>query len=60
MVSVINGYTYYDDDLYMVTLTDDGGELLRHVKVKPVFKDEKETRVPLSAVVNVKWWSPKR
>lgn len=60
MVSVINGYTYYDDDLYMVTLTDDGGELLRQVKIKPVFEDEKKTQVPLSTVVNVKWWSPKR
>jgi len=30
------------------------------VKVKPVFKKEKEYRVPMTAVVNVSWWSPKR
>ena len=60
MISVINGYTYYDDDLYMVTLDEWISTILRMVKVKPVFKKEKEYRVPMTAVVNVSWWSPKR
>lgn len=60
MVSVINGYTYEDDTLYMVTLSSDAGQLLRKVEIKPVLKDEREKRVPMSAVVNVKWYSPKR
>lgn len=60
MISVINGYTYYDDELYMVTTTQDAGKILRLVKINPVMKREKEDKVPMSAVVNVKWWNPKR
>ena len=60
MVSVINGYTYEDDILYMVTLSSDAGQILRKVEIKPVLKDEEEKRVPMSAVVNIKWYSPKR
>ena len=60
MVSVINGYSYFDDVLYMVTLSEDGSQMLRCVEVKPVFKKEKLEYVPMSAVVNTKWYSPKR
>ena len=60
MISVINGYTYYDDELYMVTTTQDAGKILRLVKINPVLKREKEDKVPMSAVVNIKWWNPKR
>ena len=60
MVSVINGYSYFDEVLYMVTLSEDGSQMLRCVEVKPVFKKEKLEYVPMSAVVNTKWYSPKR
>ena len=60
MVSVINGYSYFDDVLYMVTLSEDGSQMLRCVEVKPVFKKEKLEYVPMTAVVNTKWYSPKR
>ena len=60
MVSVINGYSYFDETLYMVTLSEDGSQMLRCVEVKPVFKKEKLEYVPMSAVVNTKWYSPKR
>lgn len=60
MVSVINGYSYFDDVLYMVTLSEDGSQMLRCVEVKPVFKKEKQEYVPMTAVVNTKWYSPKR
>lgn len=30
------------------------------MKVKPVFAIEKKQRVPMTSVVNVSWWSPKR
>ena len=60
MVSVINWYSYFDDVLYMVTLSEDGSQMLRCVEVKPVFKKEKLEYVPMSAVVNTKWYSPKR
>ena len=60
MVSVINGYSYYENDLYMVTLDEWLSSILRCVKVKPIFKKEKEWRVPMTAVVNASWWCPKR
>ena len=44
----------------MVTTTQDAGKILRLVKINPVLKREKEDRVPMSAVVNIKWWNPKR
>lgn len=60
MVSVINGYTYDDDKLYMVTLSSDAGQILRKVEIQPVLADEKKKAVPMTAVVNIKWYSPKR
>ena len=60
LVSVINGYSYYENDLYMVTLDEWLSSILRCVKVKPVFKKEKEWRIPMTAVVNCSWWCPKR
>lgn len=60
MVSVINGYSYFDDTLYMVTLNQDASKLLRTVEIKPVFKQEKLECVPMTAVVNVKWHAAKR
>ena len=60
MVSVINGYSYYWDTLYMVTLDAGESKLARCVEVKPIFKDEKKKCVPITSCVNVKWRSPKR
>ena len=60
MVSVINGYSYFDDTLYMVTLNQDASKLLRTVEIKPVFKQEKLDCVPMTSVVNVKWHAAKR
>lgn len=60
MVSVINGYSYFEDTLYMVTLNQDASKLLRTVEIKPVFKQEKLECVPMTSVVNVKWHAAKR
>ena len=60
MVSVINWYSYYEWKLYMVTLDAGASQLARCVEVKPVFKQEKEEMIPMSACVNIKWKSPKR
>lgn len=59
-VDVYDGYTYYNWDLYLVTVDASKTILLRQEKVEPLTKDEEENGVPMERVINKKWLSPKR
>lgn len=59
-VSIYDGYTYFEWDLYVVTLSNNR-ELLRAEKVDPVRAEEKKSWfVDMRACVQMEWFSPQR
>ena len=59
-LDVFDWFTYYEWDLYMVTVDASCQIVLREEIVEPISKKEEEQGVPMSRVLNKKWLSPKR
>lgn len=61
IVHIYDGLSYWNDELYIVTVNAGCTEFLRKEKVSPVTETEKKTkRVEIDTVLNCKWFSPKR
>lgn len=60
-VSVYDGFTYIDWELYQVTILSGTKEVIRANKIEPVRLEEKETGfIDIKTQVEVEWYSPKR
>lgn len=60
-ISIYDWYSYYNGDLYKVSIASETWELIRAVKIKAIRKEEKKTWfIDIRTQVIIEWFSPVR